>query len=268
MTTIIRNRTIRPSTRLEKSKSYKIDTKIVDSGDTLIVNIDHESKSFFKSFSFNGDDLKNKNSISFRVNDYSTRIDITWSGAKPTNLSIQNRKNNGLEPLKSNQSSNDEIIGIPPIVNENSKVLILGTMPGAESLKKQAYYSNSRNLFWKLIEEITQKDVPNTYKDKTNYLINNNIAVWDMCQSCIREGSLDSNISQEIPNEINGLIRNYPNIKAIAFNGKEAAKLFGKYIGSIPGIKLIVLPSTSPANAAITWESKKREWARLKDFLK
>ena len=92
MTEIIRNRTIRPSTRLEKSKSYKIDTEKVSNGDILIVNIDHESKSFRKTYKFNGADLVNKDSISFIVSDYGTHIDISWSGAKPikTTASISN----------------------------------------------------------------------------------------------------------------------------------------------------------------------------------
>lgn len=83
MAEIIRNRTIRPSTRLEKSKSYRIDTKTVTSGDILVVNIDHESKPFRKTFKFNGSDVAHKNSISFRVNDFGTHIEISWSGANP-----------------------------------------------------------------------------------------------------------------------------------------------------------------------------------------
>lgn len=83
MAEIIRNRTIRPSTRLETSKSYKIDTKAVSRGDILILNIDHESKKIRKTYKFNGSDVAHKDSISFRVNDYGTSIDISWSGASP-----------------------------------------------------------------------------------------------------------------------------------------------------------------------------------------
>lgn len=83
MPIITRNRTIRPSTRLETSKSYKIDTRSVTGGDTLVVNITHESKPFNKSFTFLGSSVKDKDSISFRVTDYGTHIDISWSGAQP-----------------------------------------------------------------------------------------------------------------------------------------------------------------------------------------
>lgn len=83
MAEIIRNRTIRPSTRLETSNNYKIDTKLVTGSDTLIVNINHERKSFRQTFLFRGSDVANKNSISFRVNELGSHLDIIWSGAKP-----------------------------------------------------------------------------------------------------------------------------------------------------------------------------------------
>ncbi len=87
MKEIIRNRTIQPSSRLETSKSYKVDTKLVSNKDILIVNISHESKSLIKTYKFKGDHLTKKNSISFRVNDYRTSFDIIWSGVRPINLS-------------------------------------------------------------------------------------------------------------------------------------------------------------------------------------
>ncbi len=273
MATIIRNRTIRPSSRLETSKSYKIETKTVDSGDTLIVNIDHESKPFYKSFSFDGRDVKGRNSISFRVNDYGTQIDISWSGATPKGfLSPTNKKVIPTQPKEISSPTfykirENEIVGLVPVIDENSKVLILGTMPGVESLKQQAYYSHSRNLFWQLIGEITNGQVPVEYEDKKKYLLKNNIAIWDICKACIREGSLDSNISSETPNDIRTFIDEHPNIKTIAFNGKEAAKLFGKHIGNINGINLIVLPSTSPANAGVSWDVKVKEWNKLKPII-
>lgn len=88
MAEIIRNRTIRPSSRLETSKSYKIDTKAVLIDDTLIVNINHESKSFEKSFRFKGSDVVDKNSISFRVSESGNNIDISWSNVEPSDTTI------------------------------------------------------------------------------------------------------------------------------------------------------------------------------------
>ena len=113
-----------------------------------------------------------------------------------------------------------QLVGLLPIEDSECQILILGTMPGVESLKQQAYYANSRNLFWKLIAEVIGKDVPENYEDKKAYLIKNGIALWDMCQTCLRDGSLDSNISEEMPNDIKAFVAQHPYLKAIGFNGK------------------------------------------------
>lgn len=267
MATITRNRTIRTSSRLESSKSYKIDTKNIGRPDTLIVNIDHESKSFNKTYTFKGEQVTNRDSISFRVIDYGTHIDISWSGANPVGNSYSSTpkkintvpKEKNLEGLK--------IEGLAPIYNANSKVLILGTMPGAESLKNQEYYSYSRNLFWDLVSESLSKKKPTSYSEKKKLLLDNKIAIWDVCKTCVREGSLDANIEDEVPNDLASFLNENKNIKVLAFNGKEAAKLFGKSFGSISGIKLISLPSSSTANTGQSWDFKVVEWSMIKEFL-
>jgi len=272
---IIRNRTIRPSTRDVDSKSYKIDTKAVSPADTLTVNINHESTSFFESYKFSGSSVANKNSISFRVNDYGNRIDITWSGANPIGLPSRKKNDYAKEPFKntvnkaeSNKEIEDGILqSFEPIYNENTQILILGTMPGAESLAKRQYYANPRNLFWKLLGNTLTIDFEEDYSAKTNQLLEHGIGLWDVCMSCIREGSLDTKIEDVIPNDLTNLITKHPHIKAIAFNGKESAKLFGKHFSSISGIKLLVLPSSSPANAAIPYEEKLSNWSKIKDYL-
>jgi TDG/mug DNA glycosylase family protein len=191
-------------------------------------------------------------------------------------VTINNKENEALiEPGLRKKSTHvivsnaiiNQVEGLAPIENEKSKVLILGTMPGVESLKQQAYYGNSQNVFWKLLAEITGKTVPDKYEDKKLFLINNNIALWDICKTCIRNGSLDSNITQELPNDINRFILEHPHIKIIAFNGKESARLFNKHIVSIENIKVLELPSTSPANTTVSWEKKVEAWKRLKEFI-
>lgn len=159
------------------------------------------------------------------------------------------------------------IEGLAPIENETSQVLILGTMPSVESLKRQAYYGHPRNLFWKLIAEITGETVPEDYEDKKKYLLKYKIALWDMCQTCIRAGSLDSNISEEMPNDIKSFITGHPHIKAIVLNGKESERLYRKYITGMEQIHLISMPSTSPANTGVLWEKKVEAWSRLKEFV-
>ncbi len=131
----------------------------------------------------------------------------------------------------------------------------------------EQYYSNKRNLFWKLVTEVIREPMPESYEDKINLILKKGIALWDVCMTCIRDGSLDSNITDEAPNVLQSFIVQHPNIKLIAFNGKEAAKLFGKHIRSIQGIKLLVLPSTSPANAGVSMETKLTEWGKLKNYI-
>ena len=160
-----------------------------------------------------------------------------------------------------------KIEGLRPVAGNNCRILILGSMPGAESLKQQAYYAHPRNLFWKLISHIAGRVVPENYEARKNFITAHQIALWDICHSCIREGSLDTAISKETPNDIPGFVSAYPTIRAIAFNGKTAERLFGKHIRSIPGIELLPLPSTSPANAGISWNEKLAEWRKLKNYL-
>lgn len=114
---------------------------------------------------------------------------------------------------------------------------------------------------------MTEEEAPDTYDERVAYLKKHRIALWDICQSCIREGSLDADISAELPNDIHAFVADHPTIQAIAFNGKTAAKLYAKHIGSIPGVRLLSLPSSSPANAGVTWEDKVEKWGKLKTYL-
>ena len=122
-------------------------------------------------------------------------------------------------------------------------------------------------MFWKLIAIVTGETTPKSYEEKKKYLLRHRIALWDICQVCVRPGSLDSSISDEVPNDINAFITRHPNLKAIGCNGKESARMFKKYIVGIENTEIISLPSSSPANAGIPWERKIEEWSRLKIFL-
>lgn len=273
MTEIIRNRTIRPSTRLEKSKSYKIDTKTVSRGDILVVNIDHESKPFLKTFKFNGLDVAHKDSISFRVNDFGTHIDISWSGATPigtvtpkSTISATNRKTltneviekSGPKPITTHTKTSFE-----PISNADTTVLILGTMPGDKSLELGEYYGHSRNRFWKIISTITNSDFPQTYEDKKALLLKTRIGIWDVAHKANRKGSLDSAIEDEEPNDLIGFIEKHKNLNFIGFNGTKSEKLHDKYFDRKSGIKYISLPSTSPANTGIDFDGICKKWRQI-----
>lgn len=209
MNEITRNRTIRPSTRLETSKSYKINTKNVSRGDILVVNIDHESKPFHKSYKFNGADVAHKDSISFRVTDFGTSIDISWSGATPlgnpsksgTRLKLISTTTREEPKTAARPTSGHSKTSFEPISDPNTEVLILGTMPGNKSLELGEYYGHPRNRFWKIISTITTNYLPQTYLEKRKLLLKSRIGIWDVAHKAIRKGSLDSAIKDELPND-------------------------------------------------------------------
>lgn len=148
----------------------------------------------------------------------------------------------------------------PPIVDENCNVLILGTMPGNKSLQLKQYYANPTNQFWKIISVVTEENFNVRYEAKKKLLLKNKISIWDVLMHCEREGSLNVNISDEVPNDFKSFFAQYPNIKAVFFNGGKAEKMFSKYnlIGSTKSHT--TLPSTSSANTSMTRDKKTQIW--------
>ena len=152
----------------------------------------------------------------------------------------------------------------PSISTPGAKVLLLGTMPGSQSLLLNQYYGHSRNTFWKLIFTIFEEPFSTDYEIRKNILLKNNIAVWDVLSACIRKGSLDSAIQQEIPNDFDAFLEAHPHIEHIFFNGQKAAQYFKKYVTVSEKYKLHTLPSTSPAHAGMSFEQKRNEWQVIK----
>lgn len=164
--------------------------------------------------------------------------------------------------------------GFPPIANKNAMILILGSMPSEESLRKQEYYGHPRNAFWKIMSRLIGFDHEQSYEKRTNKLTTNNIAVWDVLHSCERPGSLDSSIKDDtiIKNDFVAFYRNHPSIKHIFFNGIKAEKEYCKRVLPILSnenkkIRTIRLPSTSPAMAGQTFEEKLLAWSLIKQVL-
>jgi len=156
-----------------------------------------------------------------------------------------------------------KIYSFPSISNQESKVLILGTMPGIASLKLNQYYGHPRNAFWKLLFTLFNEPFSTDYEIRKKLVLNHNIALWDVLQTCVREGSLDSAIEQEIPNDFTDFLDDHPKIEKIFFNGQKAAKYFKKYVRVPSKYQLITLPSTSPANAGISFEEKLELWKNI-----
>lgn len=153
-----------------------------------------------------------------------------------------------------------------PIVGDQPRILILGSMPSVTSLDKQQYYAHPRNAFWWLISELLQVPLQVDYAARVEQLELAGIAVWDVLYDCQRPGSLDSSIvrSSERANNIAGLLSDYPSIQIIGFNGGAAKTIFQRHVsqigtsGTLP--KQIQLPSTSPAHASVSKLAKLDIW--------
>ena len=155
----------------------------------------------------------------------------------------------------------------PPASLPDAEILILGSMPGRVSLEHNQYYAHPRNLFWSMMQLFFAIDVNAPYQDRIRHLNENNIALWDVLNQCEREGSLDVNINTqtEKANDLAGFLLQHKSVTRICFNGQKAYASFKKHIlKKFPEIEqryeLVVLPSTSPANASIAKEKKLAQW--------
>lgn len=142
--------------------------------------------------------------------------------------------------------------GLKPLVGENPRILILGSLPGDESLRQQQYYAHKQNQFWRILSAIYGHDLTADYEDRVAIIVRNRLAVWDVLKSADRDGSLDSAIKTAVPNRFAPFLEHLPDIEAVGFNGQTAHALFKKY--AVPDfgarfncLRTAILPSTSPA---------------------
>lgn len=162
---------------------------------------------------------------------------------------------------------------IEPIIGHNPRIMILGSMPGIISINAVQYYANPRNLFWAVLADLFGIDIDCSYESKIQQIQQLPLIVWDTLKTCRREGSLDSKIlNTDIEaNDIVALLRQFPTVEAIAFNGIASAKYFDRLVkpqlATDLDIELLKMPSTSPANAAMKREQKIELWRRLCQFI-
>ncbi len=165
-----------------------------------------------------------------------------------------------MEKLKTLAGS---MTGLAPIGDEHARTLILGSFPSEASLAAAAYYGHPRNHFWRLIGGVIDQplfELP--YARRVERLRAHCIGVWDVIAVCERKGSLDSAIRAEVANDLAGLLRRWPHVTRIAFNGGKAAS-YGKRVAAIAEAarcELVALPSSSPANATHTFAVKQAAW--------
>ena len=155
-----------------------------------------------------------------------------------------------------------------PIETADARILILGSMPGEASLRAGQYYAHPRNLFWRIMGELLGTDPGSPYEQRIQALKSARIALWDVLRSCRRKGSLDSNIDHEslVPNDFAAFFLNHPQITRVFFNGAKAEQCYRKHMQPVTGIESIEylrLPSTSPANASLSYERKLDAWRAI-----
>lgn len=154
---------------------------------------------------------------------------------------------------------------IPPLYDKDSKVLILGSFPSVRSREQMFFYGHPQNRFWKVISAVMGNETPISIEDKSRFLHNNHIALWDVIASCDITGSSDSSIKNVVANNLSVILEN-ADIKQIFVNGKTAKKYYNKYIRDTIGREAICLPSTSPANAGWSVDKLVDQWQIIKKF--
>lgn len=147
----------------------------------------------------------------------------------------------------------------PPLYDENSKVLILGSFPSVKSREEMFFYGHPQNRFWKVIAAVTGEETPVTIEEKSRLLHKNHIALWDVIATCDITGSSDSSIKNVKANDLTVILES-ADIKQIFVNGKTAEKYYNKYIRDTIGREAVCLPSSSPANAGWNLEKLIEAW--------
>ena len=148
----------------------------------------------------------------------------------------------------------------PPLYDENSQILILGSFPSVKSREVKFFYGHPQNRFWKVVADVFDEKIPETIEDKKSLILKNHLALWDVISECEITGSSDASIKNAKANDISIVLKD-SSIKKIIVNGKTAERLYIKYIEPITGIKAVVMPSTSPANAAWSLDRLIEAWA-------
>jgi hypoxanthine-DNA glycosylase len=153
--------------------------------------------------------------------------------------------------------------GFPPVERPDALILILGSLPGRRSIAEQEYYAHPQNAFWRIMSELY--GIEGDYAERCGQLTEARIALWDVLMSSFRPGSMDADISlsEAKPNDFGRFFREHVSVRLIAFNGRKAEQLFGRFVdplGVAEGVRRIVLPSTSPAYASLSFSGKVAAW--------
>jgi double-stranded uracil-DNA glycosylase len=166
------------------------------------------------------------------------------------------------------------VVSFAPVLPSRAHVLVLGSLPSVASLAQQQYYAHPRNAFWPIMAELLEFDASLAYAERVEQLRRQGVALWDVCHSAQRSGSLDTAIKARglVANDIAGLLALQPSIRCVFLNGAAAATLFRRWVEPtlaprFASLPRWTLPSTSPANATMTVRRKVREWSKICRYL-
>ncbi len=156
----------------------------------------------------------------------------------------------------------------PPVTRPDTRLLVLGSLPGVVSLQQQRYYAHPQNLFWRLMSAVICHDlVPLGYEERLEALLDAKVGLWDTVAAATREGSLDTAIRLHEASDLPALVATLPQLRAIGFNGAKSAAIGRRQLGPDHGLALIDLPSSSPAYASLSFEKKRAAWLSLAAYL-
>jgi hypoxanthine-DNA glycosylase len=155
----------------------------------------------------------------------------------------------------------------PPVTRPDTRILLLGSLPGAMSLAAARYYANPRNQFWRLVGAVIERDLEALpYEARLEALLDAGIGLWDTVAAAEREGSLDQAIKLHEASDLGGLAASLPALSAVGFNGGKSAAIGRRQIAGRPVLALLDLPSSSPA-FTLAFEAKRERWLALRAWL-
>jgi hypoxanthine-DNA glycosylase len=165
-------------------------------------------------------------------------------------------------PTSSDSPNGPLLAGLAPVIDPHIRILVLGSFPGAASLAAGQYYAHPRNQLWRILSALTGDELAALpYTERLPRLLSHGIGLWDVFGACEREGSLDADIRNPAANDFGRLRARCPQLETVGFNGQASGKFAAEFAQA--GYRTVVLPSTSPAHASLTFEQKLARWRGL-----
>jgi TDG/mug DNA glycosylase family protein len=261
-----------PPERENRNDRFRVKYNDKNDFDKLEVRITRLQTGEQKSFIFESDELPATDSIYFTTSVINNKLHVSWKDFSPSDrtrgyITTNNTKEDVAINKNVNVKKPNSKIAFPPIADSNSRILLLGTMPGERSLSLQQYYGHAGNHFWKIMYSLFDQPFTKDYEERKKLLLDNGIALWDVLEYCEGVGSLDSNIINEKANDFNTFYNNHPAVKHVFFTSKQAAEYYDAYVKRKSHLNYYLLPSPSRMNTWKTFDEKLHEWKLILKYL-